>query len=95
MTVRGTGSPESKARLMEEVCERENLKRALRRVQANKGGPGVDGMRVDELVGFLREHWPVIREQLLTGAYRPQPVRRVEIPKHGGGVRKARHTDGH
>jgi RNA-directed DNA polymerase len=88
MTVRGTGSPESKARLMEEVCERENLKRALRRVQANKGGPGVDGMRVDELVGFLREHWPVIREQLLTGAYRPQPVRRVEIPKHGGGVRK-------
>ncbi len=70
--------------LMEEVCERENLKRALKRVRANRGSPGVDGMRVQELSGYLKEHWPVIREQLLEGTYKPQPVKRVEIPKAGG-----------
>ena len=76
-------------RLMEEVCERENLKRALRRVRSNKGSPGIDGMTVDELPGYLREHWPTIRQQLLSGTYQPQPVKRVEIPKRdSGGVRK-------
>ena len=76
-------------RLMEEVCERENLKRALRRVRSNKGSPGIDGMTVDELPGYLREHWPTIRQQLLRGTYQPQPVKRVEIPKRdSGGVRK-------
>jgi len=74
--------------LMEEICERENLKRALKRVRANKGSPGVDGMTVEELRGYLKEHWPAIREQLLRGAYRPQAVKRVEIPKPGGGKRK-------
>ena len=52
---------------MEEVCERGNLKEAVRRVQANKGSPGVDGMTVDELPGYLTQHWPTIREQLLNG----------------------------
>jgi RNA-directed DNA polymerase len=74
--------------LMEEVCERENCKQALARVKANKGSPGVDGMRVHELAGYLKQHWPTIREQLLSGTYRPQPVKRVEIPKPDGGVRK-------
>jgi RNA-directed DNA polymerase len=74
---------------MEEVCERENLKRALKRVKANKGAPGVDGMTVQALPAYLREHWPTIRASLLSGTYQPQPVRRVEIPKpDGGGVRK-------
>src|ERR1700676_372772 len=70
---------------MEEVCERENCKQALRRVKANKGRPGIDGMTVEELSGHLKEHWPVIREQLLNGSYTPQPVKRVEIPKPDGG----------
>ena len=73
---------------MEEVCERENCKQALRRVKANKGSPGIDGMTVDQLSGHLKEHWPAIREQLLGGTYKPQPVKRVEIPKPDGGVRK-------
>jgi RNA-directed DNA polymerase len=80
--------PASTNRLMEEVCERANLKDALRRVQANKGSPGVDGMTVDDLTGYLKQHWPTSREQLLNGTYEPQPVRRVEIPKPDGGVRK-------
>ena len=87
--VHATESPASTNRLMEEVCERENLKEALRRVKANKGSPGVDGMTVDEITDYLKQHWPAIREQLLSGTYEPKPVRRVEIPKpDGGGVRK-------
>jgi RNA-directed DNA polymerase len=85
---RGAESPAIGERLMEEVCEWENCKQALARVQANKGSPGVDGMTVHELPGYLKQHWPVIREQLLRGTYKPQPVKRVEIPKPGGGVRK-------
>ena len=81
-------SPAIGERLMEEVCERENCKQALARVQANKGSPGVDGMTVHELPGYLKQHWPVIREQLLHGTYKPQPVKRAEIPKPDGGVRK-------
>jgi RNA-directed DNA polymerase len=86
-----TSGPESPARtdrLMEEVCERENLKEALRQVKANKGSSGVDGMTVVALPDYLRQHWPAIREQLLNGTYEPKPVRRVEIPKPDGGVRK-------
>jgi RNA-directed DNA polymerase len=87
--VHATESPASTNRLMEEVCERENLKEALRRVKANKGSPGVDGMTIDEITDYLKQHWPAIREQLLSGTYEPKPVRRVEIPKpDGGGVRK-------
>jgi len=85
---RGTESPAVNERWMERVCERENCKRALARVKANKGAPGVDGMTVDELPEYLRQHWSEIRAQLLSGTYRPQPVRRVEIPKPGGGMRK-------
>ena len=82
-------SPSACDRLMEEICERENLKQALKRVKANKGAPGVDGMTVQALPAYLREHWPTIRATLLNGTYQPQPVRRVEIPKpDGGGVRK-------
>ncbi len=82
-------SPASTIRLMEEVCERENLLEALRRVKANKGSAGIDGMTVGQLSGYLKEHWLTIREQLLNGIYEPQPVRRVEIEKpDGGGMRK-------
>src|SRR6266576_2670308 len=83
--------PESLAeteRLMEEVCEWENCQQALQRVKANKGSPGVDGMTVEQLPDYLKQHGPEIREQLLTGTYEPKPVRRVEIPKPDGGVRK-------
>ena len=73
---------------MEEVCEREDLKAALRQVKANKGSPGVDGMTVGGIKDYLKQHWPAIREQLLNGTYEPKPVRRVEIPKPDGGVRK-------
>ena len=73
---------------MEEVCERKNLKTAWQRVKRNKGGPGVDGMTIDDADGHLREHWPNIRSQLLKGTYQPQPVKRGEIPKPEGGVRK-------
>jgi RNA-directed DNA polymerase len=85
---RGAESPAIGEQLMEEVCERENCKRALARVKANKGSAGVDGMTVQQLPEFLRQHWPAIREQLLSGTYEPQPVRRVEIPKPDGGKRK-------
>jgi len=61
--------------LMEEVCERQNCLQALRRVKANKGSPGVDGMTVRELPDYLKQHWPAILEQLLSGTYRPQHVR--------------------
>jgi len=85
---RGTESPAIGEQLMEEVCERENCKQALARVKANRGSAGVDGMTVQQLPEHLKQHWPVIREQLLSGTYKPQPVRRVEIPKPDGGVRK-------
>jgi RNA-directed DNA polymerase len=74
--------------LKEEVCGRENCKQALARVKANKGSAGVEGMTVEQLPEHLKQHWPAIREQLLSGRYRPQPVKRVEIPKPDGGMRK-------
>src|ERR1700722_14166833 len=84
-------APESSAvteQLMEEVCDRENLQSAWKRVRRNQGGPGVDGMTIDDARDFLCEYWPAIRSQLLDGTYQPQPVKRVEIPKPDGGVRK-------
>jgi RNA-directed DNA polymerase len=81
-------SPADTERLMEEVCDERNFATALKHVRANKGSPGVDGMSVDELPSFLWKHWPTLRDQLLKGTYRPQPVKRVEIPKPDGGVRK-------
>ena len=81
-------SPANTEQLMEEVCGWENCKQALARVKANKGSPGVDGMTVHDLPEYLKQHWPTIREQLLNGTYQPPPVKRVEIPKPDGGVRK-------
>lgn len=73
--------------LMERIVAPENLRAAYRRVMQNKGAPGVDGMTVGELAGHLRAAWPAIRERLLAGTYRPQPVRPHELPKPGGGTR--------
>jgi RNA-directed DNA polymerase len=86
---RKTESLAGTERLMEEVCELENCKQALQRVKANKGSPGVDGMTVDELPEYLKQHELEIGEQLRNGTYQPQPVKRVEIPKPDGtGMRK-------
>src|SRR5216684_3806238 len=84
----GTENPDNTNRLKEAESERENLKAALRQVKANKGSPGFDGMTVVGITDYLKQHWPAIREQLLNGTYEPKPVRRVEIPKPDGGVRK-------
>src|SRR5260370_19175043 len=67
---------------------RENLQRAWKRVRANKGVAGVDGLDIDQTAAHLRTVWPAIREQLLSGTYRPSPVRRVAIPKPEGGERE-------
>jgi len=87
-----TNEPQSPANMhqfMERICERENLKAALRRVKANKGSAGIDGMTVAQIGDYLKQHWPIIREQLLSGTYEPKPVRRVEIAKPDGkGMRK-------
>ena len=73
---------------MERVGERPNLWAALARVKANGGSPGPDGMTSEELPGDRQPHWPALRAALLAGPSRPQPVKRVELPKSGGGVRK-------
>ena len=88
VAVRAPESPAICEYLMEEVLERDNLRKALRRVKSNKGSPGIDGMSVWQLPGYLKEHWQEERDQLLRGTYKPQPVKRVEIAKPGGGVRK-------
>src|SRR6266498_1361174 len=85
---RETEDPAENQRVMEEVCEGENRREALKRVRANQGSPGIDGMTVDELPEYLEQHWPAVREQLLSGTYEPKPVKRVEIPKPDGGMRK-------
>ncbi|WP_286198497.1 hypothetical protein [Salinisphaera sp. G21_0] len=69
---------------MVRALDRNNLIRALKQVQRNKGAAGVDGMTVDELPHFLKQYWPIIRQQLIEGVYRPKPVLRVEIPKPDG-----------
>jgi hypothetical protein len=74
--------------LMEKVVSRPNLQAALKRVRKNKGSPGIDGMRVEELSDHLRENWPGLREQLLAGSYQPAMVKQHLIPKSGGGLRK-------
>lgn len=87
MTVASERPEPLTAMLMEEVVRRENLLSALKRVRSNRGSPGVDGMTVEELPDYLKKHWPRIRGELLNGGYMPQPVKRVTIPKPGGGVR--------
>src|SRR3989338_3660807 len=74
-------------RLMEETVSRDNVRRAYQRVKANGGAPGVDRMTVEKFADYLKDQWPTIKEQLLNGMYKPEPVRRVEIPKPDGGVR--------
>lgn len=89
-TARGdaaNGENEGTSALLEEVLRRENLAKAYTRVMQNKGAPGVDGITVTQLKSYLRTHWPRVREELLEGRYVPSSVRRVEIPKPGGGVR--------
>ncbi|HXW79974.1 MAG TPA: reverse transcriptase domain-containing protein [Acidimicrobiales bacterium] len=81
-------TPATVESLMEEVCQRDNLEQAWQQVRSNEGSAGVDGKTIDQTRDYLREHWPTIREELLNGTYRPQPVRRVELPKPDGGVRK-------
>ena len=73
--------------LLARVLERENLQRALKQVRQNKGAPGIDGMTVDALPEYLQHHWLNLRDQLIAGTYKPQPVRRVEIPKPDGTTR--------
>ena len=85
---RTTDRPAVEDQLMEEVCDRSNLEKAWKRVHGNKGSPGVDGLTIDDTATYLREHWPTIRAQLLAGTYTPQPVKRVDIPKPAGGVRR-------
>jgi RNA-directed DNA polymerase len=84
---RGGTQPALHVDLMEQVVAPENMRRAWRQVKANKGAPGIDGMRIEDFPGYAREHWSTIRRRLLDGSYRPQPVRRVSIPKPGGGER--------
>jgi RNA-directed DNA polymerase len=74
--------------LMEEVCQRENLNQAYRRVKSNKGAPGVDGMTIQDLAGWITQHKEELIASLTEGSYQPQPVRRVDIPKAGGGMRQ-------
>src|SRR5438132_5112810 len=81
-------SPAKIETLMEEVLERNNLREALKKVKANKGSAGVDGMTVQNLPRYLKKHWPEHRDQLWNGTYQPQPVKRVEMPKPEGGVRQ-------
>jgi len=83
-----TASPVEDEQIMEKVVDRDNLLTALRNVKRNGGSPGIDGMKVEELPECLKRKWPKIRRQLMSGTYVPLPVRRVEIPKPGGGIRQ-------
>ena len=74
--------------LLDAALARENMQQAWKRVRANKGAAGIDGLDIDQTAERLRSEWPAIREQLLCGTYRPQPVRRVTIPKPDGGERE-------
>jgi len=78
----------SEQRMLEEVVERQNMRAAYQQVKRNAGAPGIDGMSVEDLGPHLREEWQRIKEALLGERYEPQPVKRVEIPKPGGGVRR-------
>ena len=80
-------APVTRGPRMEHVLERVNLFLALEKITQNKGGPGVDGMTLEELPAYLKAHWPRFRQQLLEGTYRPHPVKRKSLPKPGGGER--------
>ena len=72
---------------MEQILAADNMRRAWRQVKANRGAPGIDGMRIEDFPAYARDHWPTIRHACSMARYRPQPVRRVSIPKPGGGER--------
>lgn len=76
------------ASLMEAMLERENMLKAYKRVAENKGAPGVDGMTTEGLKDYLKKYWLQLKDEVLSGRYKPNPVKEVEIPKPGGGVRK-------
>lgn len=82
------GDNEYSSNLLEAIMDRDNLNQAYRRVKANGGSHGVDGMKVDELLSYLKQHGAAIRQAILEGTYVPQPVRRKEIPKPGEGLRQ-------
>ena len=84
---RGAMQPALHDDLMERVLARDNLEQAWKRVKANKGAPGIDGMPIEDFMAYPQVHWPEIRQALREGRYQPQPVRRVTIPKPGGGER--------
>src|SRR6266508_1885567 len=86
-TAQGDAANGGTSALLEDVLRRENLAKAYTRVVQNEGAPGADGVTVKQLKGYLRTHWPRVREELLEGKYVPLPVRRVEIPKPDGGMR--------
>ena len=73
--------------MLEEILDIRNITRAFKQVTANKGAGGIDGMQTDELRDYLNANWPILRESILDGSYKPQPVRKVEIPKPNGGTR--------
>ena len=75
--------------LLERVLSRENMAEAWKRVRANKGSAGIDGLNIEDTAEHLKTHWPLIRSELLDGTYRPQAVRHVEIPKPTGGMRES------
>ena len=73
--------------MLEEITDIRNVQKAFKQVTANKGAGGIDGMQTDELRDYLNTHWQTLREAILEGNYKPQPVRKIEIPKPGGGTR--------
>ena len=87
-THRALKQDEANQDLFDAVLDSDNLSRAWKRVKANKGAPGIDGMTIADFPAYAREHWPAVREQIIQGRYVPQPVRRVELRKPGGGIRK-------
>lgn len=82
------GNEDTGSALLQAALTRENLKQAFKRVRANKGAAGIDGLDIDQTAHYLVTAWPILREQLLTGTYRPSPVRRVMIPKPDGSQRE-------
>ncbi|MDY6853950.1 MAG: hypothetical protein SWO11_04465 [Thermodesulfobacteriota bacterium] len=88
MTKADTASPVGEEKLMERVSDRENLLTALGKVKHNRGSAGIDGMTVEEVPEYLKREWSKIRRQLMSKTYVPLPVKRVEIPKSGGGIRQ-------
>lgn len=88
VTVQNTEQPMFNDEVMEEICSRNNLETAYKKVLQNKGAPGIDNIKVGDFKEFLKENWRTIREKLLTGKYKPQAVKRVEIPKPNGGGKR-------